>query len=214
MKRLAHLAGHARPATGVPGVALLGSEHPLVRAAELLQNLTRQSLPVAAVLVGGVLAVLAGNPWAIPLTIAAGWVLAMLGLVAIGLRQTKRRSAINLILAGREFLSIPDVQQQRQRLLSHRNRAALARTFEEIVGLVVKPNLHTSDASPLLHVPVISPAVNEMREVIRLLQDDRGSARGIARAERLIEEATSALYGLNSDALRSELWLICTLLQA
>ena len=138
----------------------------------------------------------------------------MLGLVAIGLRQTKRRSAINLILAGREFLSIPDVQQQRQRLLSHRNRAALARTFEEIVGLVVKPNLHTRVASPLLHVPVISPAVNEMREVIRLLQDDRGSARGIARAERLIEEATSALYGLNSDALRSELWLICTLLQA
>ena len=53
MKRLAHLAGHARPATGVPGVALLGSEHPLVRAAELLQNLTRQSLPVAAVLVFG-----------------------------------------------------------------------------------------------------------------------------------------------------------------
>lgn len=79
MKRLAHLAGHGRPTTGVPGVALLGSEHPLVRAAELLQNLSRQSLPVAAVLVGGLLAALEGNPWAIPLTIAAGWVLAVVG---------------------------------------------------------------------------------------------------------------------------------------
>ena len=214
MKRLAHLAGHGRPTTGVRGVALLGSEHPLVRAAELLQNLSRQSLPVAAVLVGGLLAALEGNRWAIPLTIAAGWVLAVVGLVAIGLRQSKRRSAINLILAGREFLSIPDVQHQHQRLLSHRNRAALAQSFAEIVGLVVNPNLLTRNASPLFHVSVISPAVNEMREIIRLLQDDRGSARGIARAERLIEEATSALYGHSSDALRSELWLICTLLQA
>ena len=48
-------------------------------------------------------------------------------------------------------------------------------------------------------------AAGELRDVIGLLRAEGVSARGVARAERLVERAVSPLYGQDVGALREEL---------
>ena len=60
--------------------------------------------------------------------------------------------------------------------------------------------------TPLPFEPmVLRMAAGELRDVIGLLRTEGVSARGVARAERLVEHAVSPLYGQDAGALREEL---------
>ena len=60
--------------------------------------------------------------------------------------------------------------------------------------------------TPLPFEPrVLMLAAGELRDVIGLLRTEGVSARGVARAERLVERAVSPLYGQDVGALREEL---------
>ena len=67
--------------------------------------------------------------------------------------------------------------------------------------------------TPLPFEPmVLTMAAGELRDVIGLLRAEGVSARGVARAERLVERAVSPLYGQDVGALREELCRVRDLL--
>ena len=67
--------------------------------------------------------------------------------------------------------------------------------------------------TPLPFEPrVVRLVAGELRDVIGLLRTEGVSARGVARAERLVERAVSPLYGQDVGALREELCRVRDLL--
>ncbi len=136
MRRPQQLAARARPASGHLATTLLGADHPLVRATDILHSVIREWVLVAAVLIGSIIARIGGQAWAWPLILGAGMVLSILTLLIAGFRQCKHDHAIDLILKGCQNIPIAAIQDQRRRLLSTRTRRRLAQSFEEVVDQV------------------------------------------------------------------------------
>jgi hypothetical protein len=196
----------ARPSAGTLAAALLGPEHPLVQASDLLQSITRQSVVVAAVLLGAIAAYIAGYTWAAVLILGAGLVLSTLTLLAAGFQQCKRDHAIDLILKGYQNFPIAAIQDQRRRLLSARTRFSLARSLmHTLEELSQRPTRQARESIPLFHPQTIADATDDLLEVAHALATEEVSVHGVARAERLVTDGTSPLYGHDMIALRAEL---------
>jgi hypothetical protein len=132
--------------------------------------------------------------------------LAILAVVAASLRQRRRDHAIEVILEGREDVQIAVVQRERGRLRSTRTRRALARSFTEMVNQAAHPQkLQMRGSRPLYHLAVVALVTSELLELVSGLEAESVSTIGLARAERLITDAMSPLYGLEPGALRTEL---------
>jgi hypothetical protein len=161
---------------------------------------------VAAVLAGGLTARFENYGWALPLICSAALTLVVLTLLLEVYRQRERDCAIDLILDGRGSIAIAAVQRERRRLTSERARQGLARTLEDTLHEAVKPRALRARITAIPVDPtVVSTAASEIVEVISWLRFPGASARGVARAERLVENALSPLYGRDADALREEL---------
>jgi hypothetical protein len=161
-------------------------------------------MPLLAV---GIAALIDGQRWGPPLTLSSALVCVILVLLALARAQQRRDRAIDLILDGHEHVPEATVRHQRDRLLSHRTRATLARTLSAIERDVsTTPQLVARGNAPLYHRRVVAGAVVELRRLIELLLlVEASSARGVARAERLIADPASPLYGLQTAALVEEL---------
>ena len=196
-------------AHGVAGVAertVLRSDHPLLRATEAVQYTGRQWVDVAAVLTGGVIARIEGREWAGPLAGSAASVLLVLTVLVAAHKQRERDCAVELVLEGRERVPIAAVQRQRWRLLSDQTRNGLAGNLEDLIRQSAGRSRRQMRVTPLPFEPtVLTMAAGELRDVIGLLRAKEVSARGVARAERLVERAVSPLYGQDVAALREEL---------
>ena len=92
MRRLPGIAAGAGGASPRSASAVLGSDHPLARATEALDSVVRQSLAVAAVLVGSSIDLMAGRAWASTLAASATIVLLILTAVGAACKQTQRAS--------------------------------------------------------------------------------------------------------------------------
>jgi hypothetical protein len=204
IRRTLQLALRARPASRALEVAILGPDHPLVQASDLLHSISRQSVVVAGALLGSTVAYLAGQRWAWTLMLGAGIVLAILTLLAAGLQQCRRDRAIDLILKGCQNMPIAAIQCQRQRLLSRRTRTRLARNIRQTVKEVSKPAWQAREVA-LFHRQTVANATDDLLAVANALEADHVSAQGAARAERLISDGTSPFYGQDVIALRAEL---------
>ena len=192
----------------------LRPDHPLLQASEAVHYTGRQWIHVAAVLAGSVIARIEGQEWASPLAYSAASVLLILTLLLAAHRQRERDCAIDLILDGREHLPLSAVQRQRQRLLAERTRHCLGSNLENAVRQATKGRRRdVCVTTPLFEATVVAGAVDELREVIGLLQTEGVRARGVARVERLIEHATSPLYGQDPGALHHELRQVRELLK-
>ena len=204
-------------AHGVGGVAertVLRSDHPLVRATEAVHYTGRQWVHVAAVLTGSVIARIEGREWAGPLAGSAAIVLLILTVLVAGHKQRERDCAIELVLEGRERVPIAAVERQRRRLLSDRTRNGLAGNLEDLIRQAASRSRRQMRVTPLPFEPtVFTMAAGELRDVIGLLRAEGVSARGVARAERLVERAVSPLYGQDVGALREELRRVRDLLE-
>lgn len=177
-----------------------------MRAADSLHGAIRQCTLVAAVLAGSIVALIEARARAAPLAVSSGVVLLILTAVVGAFRQRKRDCAIDLILEGHETVPITAVQHQRRRLLSPRTRTTLARNFEDMIEQASKPaQLQMRGARPLSDLGIVAKATPDLHELVGLLHGDHVSARGVARAERLITDGASPLYGHNVSALRAEL---------
>lgn len=184
----------------------LRSDHPLLSATEAVHYTGRQWVDVAAVLTGSVIGRIEGREWAGPLAGSAAIVLLILTVVVAAHKQRERDCAIELVLEGRETVPIAAVQRQRRRLLSEQTRNGLAGNLEDLIRQAANRSRLQMRVAPLPFDPkVLMMALGELRDVIGLLRTEGVSARGVARAERLVERAVSPLYGQDVGALREEL---------
>jgi hypothetical protein len=139
------------------------------------------------------------------LALSASVVFVVLTILAAAFRQREHDRAIDVILDGYEEIPIAAVRRQRRRLLSDRTRRTLARNFEHMIHQASAPQIQMRGARPLFHLRVVAKVSPDLYEVVRLLRTGHVPARGVARAERMITDGTSPLYGLEVDALREEL---------
>ena len=200
------ISGQSGNGTAQTAATVLGPTHPLPRAVDAVGRVARQWWACAAIVAGALIAQLERHPWAAALALSAGLVLLTLTVGILALRQRVRDEAIQLIAEGRDALPIAVVQRQRQRLVSRRTTAGLARTLETMLGQALNPpRLMTKGARPLFCIRVIASAAPELRGVISLLQTEPARARGVALIERLITDGGSPLYAREARALREEL---------
>jgi hypothetical protein len=206
MRRLPGLAVRTSGATPRSPSAVLGSDHPLARASDALDSVVRQSLAVAAVLVGSIINLIAGRTWAATLAASAAIVLAGLTAIATACKQTQRDRALALILEGRENLPVVAVQRQRRRLLDPRTRTTLARNLTEMIDEASpRHGLLACRICPMFDRAVIRAVADDLCAVIRLLHSDQAPVRSVALVEHLLASAFSPLYGNQAEPLRHEL---------
>ncbi|HET7052226.1 MAG TPA: hypothetical protein VFI54_28405 [Solirubrobacteraceae bacterium] len=184
----------------------------MARAADAVGYTSRQCVHVAAVLIGSVIALLEGRPWAASIAGSAGAVLLTLAVLLAVHLQAQRDSAIDLVIEGRERLNIVAVEHQRQRLLSNQTRHDLASRLEDVLKQASEGRKFGLLAPPLFEARIVRAVATELGDVIESLRSEGISARGVAQAERLIARAVSPLYGQDEDALREELSRVLELL--
>jgi hypothetical protein len=164
-------------------------------------------------LTGSAIARIEGREWAGPLAFSAASVLLILTVVLAAHKQSERDCAIELILEGGEGIPIAAVQRQRRRLLAEQTRNGLAGNLEELIRQVASRSRSRPRVTPLPFEPmVVRMVTGELRDVIGLLRGERLAARGVARAELLVERPVSPLYGQDAGALREELCRVRDLL--
>jgi hypothetical protein len=196
----------ARGAKQRSASAVLGPEHPLTRADATLHRAIRQARPVVAVLVGSIIAAARGARWAPATAVGALVVLLGLALIIVALARQRRGRAIALVLDGRESLPIAEIQRQRRRLLAARTRIVLATTLEKLITEPAhEPRFPVRSARAPVDATMIAAVTPEIREVGRLLQDERATARPVALVERLVTDGGSPLYGHQTNELRETL---------
>ena len=149
---------------------------------------------------------IANATWSWPLIGAAAIVLVGLLIILAAVRQRVRDEAINLLLTGYENAPIAAVQNERRRLVSRRTRRALGMNYMTIArqagpgaGLVV------ASARPLFQRRIVRGVIEELVAIGRALERDDVAAPAVARAERLITDGTSNLYGSDQRSLKVEL---------
>jgi hypothetical protein len=181
---------------------LLGSEHPLTTALREIATTTRQLVAVAAVGVAGLLAsTAAGGAFGVAVALAAGGMAVILGVRLSMARERARKRARDAIIAGDQNVPIPVLRRQRDRLLKREVRELLAGTYDDLARRAEPP-------ANGLPPPAIAERValaHDLRGVARLLRDPGLDAPGVARAERLLENRRSPLYGADIDTLRGAL---------
>ena len=213
MRRPPRIAARVGGAAPRSASAVLGSDHPLARATEALDSVVRQSLAVAAVLVGSTIDLMAGRAWAATLAASATVVLVGLTVIAAACRQSQRDRALALILEGRDSVPVAAVQRQRRRLLEPRTRTTLARNLAAIIDQASPcRGLLACRICPLFERAVIRAVAEDLRAVIRLLGSEQAPVRGVALVEHLLTDAFSPLYGNQVEPLRDELHRIGHLL--
>jgi hypothetical protein len=213
MRRPPGSAARASGARPRSASAVLGSDHPLARATDALDNIVRQSLAVAAVLVGSIIDLIVGRPWGGTLAASAAIVLLGLAAIATACKKAQRDRALSLIREGRENVPVAAVQRQRRRLGDPRTRTTLARSLTDMIDQASpRRGLLACRICPLFDRAVIRTVADDLRAVIRLLDTDHAPVRGVALVEHLLIDAFSPLYGNQTEPLRQELHRIAHLL--
>jgi hypothetical protein len=185
---------------------ILGSDHPLTRAVDGLDSVGRQSRAVGAVLLGSVIDVTQGVAWAAAAALSAAIVLVGLAVVAAACLQRQRDRALDLIIEGDEGVPVEAVQHERQRLHAPGTQRRLAGAIDRMVDQALNPpNIRGRGTRPLFEITVVALVADDLRAISRLLRTEHASVRGVALAERLVNDGTSALYRDQADALRGQL---------
>jgi hypothetical protein len=184
--------------------AMLGPDHPLVRAESQERTLRAQ---FAVTVVFGVVAALA-SPFlgsaALRLSVGACVVAGLFALAAFVAHTRLRGRAFELIASGREELPVQAVESERSRLRDRRYRRKLARTIDVIT---VQTRGRDWWSPVVADQASVRGAQAELRELSRLLRElPTVRARGIALVTSLIRDgATSPLYQGPEIRLREEL---------
>jgi hypothetical protein len=186
---------------------LLGDEHPLVLAVEDHRRAVERLLAVLALLPAAAVATFAGLGWGVWVVGTAAAV-AIVAAASLWARTTARNAEVlALIVRGGGAIPLPVVRRARERLLGADRRAGLARALELVSGQPVcdcEPAIHP--ASPVLcGRAAASAAASELAAIAEQIRADDAGLAGLALAERLVTDGTSALYGDDTRSLRDEL---------
>ena len=200
----------ASPIPPVTAESLLGSDHPLARAADRRRSLLRQLAAVGVVLLGGVAVQMTGVAGA--RSLIAGSVMVEVTLVCSLLLVAKdeRRLARELIAMGRENLPLPIVTWERHRLLDPGYRRRLARSLDRILRTVEYRRWLLRGSRPLFRTGVVAAVSPQLAELATALRRPDCEAAGLAMTQKLLCEGDSPLYGDDIVLLRETLRRICS----
>jgi hypothetical protein len=184
---------------------LLGSDHPLTRATRRFETACVHLLCGLAMLAG--IAVFASGPVRPP-ELAAGIAgCVILGALAAIRWDSRRRRALEVIIAGHEDLPLNELEPVRRRLHDGRRRSQLASSLEGYLQRAEKWDRTLPRFRPVGNARLLMLYADTIREIARLLRADAvPRARGVALCEWLLTDGvTSPLFRNDSDALRREL---------
>jgi hypothetical protein len=197
-----HDGFHTRPATESAAAGeLLGPDHPLARALEAWQTGIEQVvvLVVVEAFAAGLLS--RGASSGLPLLIAAALVQVVI-IARLALMRTRvHEQCRELIIERRASADLASVERERRRLADPRCRCELARSLERLAERAAA----TTAMGPNMPLHFAREVEPELREIATLLRADTTDVVGVARTERLITFAGSALYGDDERRLRDEL---------
>jgi hypothetical protein len=192
--------------------SVLGPDHPLARVTMQLTRAVERSIAVLLMLAISALALIHDVSVGGPLTVAAATVLAALLVRAGALAAIRNRRAVELIAEGRGALPLQPVVRERERLLDPVHRERLARSLDVIRTEVERHPGECHRIPSLYSLPVVGAVSSELGQTAGLVRSGGGLC-GLARAEQLITDGRSPLYGDDELALREELDRIRYLLQ-
>jgi hypothetical protein len=199
-----HLSPHLHRSADEPE-ELLGHEHPLARAEERMRTLQMQLAAVTLLLAGSGAALLVELGDTRALLLAAGFVLAWLGIRLLTTSASRRARALDLIADGRDALPLDAVRRQRERLTNPRRARALARSLDQIRRESRIGARRRTFGPPLYSPPVIRELDAELARTAELLRGPAPGVVAIARTERLLGGERSPLYGQDPRRLGEEL---------
>jgi hypothetical protein len=194
--------------------ALLGREHPFVRATDRLASVAYACVAVSAALLSATAALVAGSSSALAIVVAAALADVLLVCWAGMLIGTRRAHALDLICRGHDDLPIPVVKRLAAHLSSPRYRERLVRSLEQLVD----PEVRLFDVATLpwrfLPADLVEPVRRELDQIARLLRNPDASVQGVALLRALLVDGTSSLHGDDVRVLREDLARIRFLLEA
>jgi hypothetical protein len=183
---------------------LLGCEHPLTTALDDVATTARHIGAVATAGGAGLLASAAGSTFGAAVALAAGCVATGLGLRLLLARGRARNRARDAIATGEQYLPVAVVRRERERLVKPHVREELAGIYEDLARRAEPPRGRAIGHTAIDTAQRVALA-HALSGVARLLRGHPLDAPVAARAERLIEDRTSPLYGADIDSLRAAL---------
>jgi hypothetical protein len=204
------IGGHLMKTLGRPSrrgpspQEVLGADHPLARALDLVGVLRRQvavtSLAVAASAVG----LLVRVDWALT-AVVVGLVVELVLVLGLAIAVSDARErARDLVIEGVE-VEVPAVVRQRRRLLSERQRHVLASSLEDLVRCSERADRDTGRLLSVYDPSLIRRGGPELLGLASELRSASLGVGGVARIERLLTSGSSPLFGSQIDELRAEL---------
>jgi hypothetical protein len=186
--------------------AIVGGDHGLVRALMYRRSFARQalvpSMPIALGIAGTV-----RHGAAAPVVLAASGVVELV-LAASVLFACKlvRERAQALIAEGAEDLALRVIAEERQRLLSDKERERLAHSLERLLHTAQHWNAFLPASRPPQGVHCLRFTAREVCEIVALLRACPSEARGVALTARFVRGGCgSTLYAGDPVVLREEL---------
>ena len=184
---------------------LLGENHPLTRASRRFESACLQLLSGVTILAA--LALLAHGPARrVELAAGIGTCVVLAGLLAASW-CTRRRRALEVIIAGDEDLPLSELEPVRRRLRDRRGRSRLALSLERSLRLAERWDQTVPHLRPVANLRLLLPLQEDVRDIARLLRvDSVPRVRGVALCEWLLSDGvTSPLFRNDGEALRREL---------
>ena len=185
------------------GEEILGPDHPLAAALSRVRLTAERVVAVTLTLAVGVAAVAGGAPLGPPLVLSASVVLLALLARLAGLSVVRDRQALELIGSG-GMVALPAVVRVHARLVDPEHRTQLAEAIDGMRTEAARPSRNCRRLGTLYTIRVIRANESELADIAALVRCG-GAVRGLARAEQLVTDGCSALYGESPEALRREL---------
>jgi hypothetical protein len=193
--------------------AMLGAQHPLSRACELLEVLARQAVVMLPVVAVGAIAVAQRRVFGVRLLSAAAVVEPTLIALIVFVGRVRRDHVLRLIAAGGEMLPLEQVSRQARALVNEKHLASLAAWLERVLEQAVRYEELAVTSRPPPGLRVLGQFEREVRAIVSGLSSGHVAVRGVALLELMRTEGyESAVYTGDQVSLREELWRVRHLL--
>lgn len=193
---------------------VLGPDHPLARATDLVRTFENQAGVVLAVIVMSAVGTAVALPVAPTVLPAALVVEFALAAALVFAREVLAERAWDIIVCESEGPSVREVLHERERLSDPRRREQLSRSLERALDSAERWHEILIASRPPEGVRLLSRFAPEIRLIVAQVRDGPADLRGIALLARLLTGGYGAsLYSGDAEALRCELERITYLLR-
>ncbi len=192
---------------------VLGPDHPLARATDLVRTFEKQAGVVLAAIALSASGTLVGMPTA-PTALSAALVVEFaLAAALLFAREVRAERAWDVIVCGGERLDVREVAREREWLSDPKCREQLGRSLERALDAAERWHEILVAARPPEGVRVLKRFAPEIRQIVAQVRNEQADVRGIALLARFLAGGYgSPLYSGDAEALRCELARIAYLL--